>query len=101
MLGQLSEEVALEDLRLGGCSNLTDDTVCKILTGCRCLRRLSLSSCNLLTPRVFDHYIESGAEAYLRVVDCEGIRPEMVPETLLVSGKVFLKCSVIETGTGA
>lgn len=90
MLRQLSEEAGLESLVLLCCPTLTDATARQIMTCCRRLKLFVLARCNGLTAEVFKACIESGSKAKILFASCNGVRRELLPEDLQLTGNVVV-----------
>ncbi|GAQ89956.1 hypothetical protein KFL_005810090 [Klebsormidium nitens] len=90
MLQRISEEKSLEALRIVSCPALTDATVRKIMFGCCQLDRLLIADCELVTSEILKAYIESGSKARVEIRGCKGVKREMLPKEVRLSGKIVI-----------
>lgn len=91
VLRQISEEKGLEQLFIIDCPTMTVNTLEKILKSCGNLRRLVVAyGSELVTPEIFQAYLRSGSKSQLELVQCKGIKAEMLPEELRQLGKVLI-----------
>lgn len=91
VLERISEEPSLKELHLVSSSNLTDARLKKLFMNCRNLQIFLLGCCDLLTINIFKDYVDSSSQATLAVRYCKGIRPEMLPEDLRLTGRVTVR----------
>jgi hypothetical protein len=82
VLRQICEEDGLEQLLIFDCPTMTVNTF-ENLKCCRNLRRLVIAySSELVTTEKFQAYLRSGSKSQSELVQCKGIKAEMLPEEL-------------------